>query len=110
MSVGEEQESDGVKRKVMKLEGIGKYPHITVKLCSGTKATSTQTKNRETVVSETVGVSTVTTDFSMHEETDFGRAGECRLGNETVVDFGAVAVGSLVKKKIEITNVSPVSA
>ena len=71
----------------MKLEGIGKYPHVAVKLCSGKKAT-------------TVG-----------EETKGGKGGdlECSSGVETVADFGEVAVGNVTKKRIEITNVSPVS-
>lgn len=108
-ALDKEPENDHVKRKLMKLEGIGKYPHVTVKLCSGKKATLTQSKKGEGVVSDITAVSTLTNGLPICDETVAGGQDVCNSVNETVVDFGAVAVGSLAKKKIEITNVSPVS-
>lgn len=104
------QESDCVKKKLMKLEGIGKYPHVTVKLCSGKKVTSPHSR-QGTKVNTTPGTtapSTLNTRFVCDEGDGSGEGG-CSSRNETVVNFGAVAVGSVVKKRIEITNVSPVS-
>jgi DNA repair protein RadC len=107
------QENDHVKRKFMKLEGIGKYPHITVKLCSGKKATTTsQPKSRANTLSDTRAMSVMVNNTLTSEEAEVGKDSDAVVtssGTETVVDFGEVAVGSVVKKRIEITNVSPVS-
>ena len=100
-----------MKRKFMKLEGIGKYPHISVKLCSGKKATIvTQSRPRVNTLSETPVASAVNNTLT-NEETKVGKDNDSvySSGVETVVDFGEVAVGSVTKKRIEITNVSPVS-
>ena len=98
----------------MKLEGIGKYPHITMKLCSGIKATTiTQSRSRANTLSETRATSVMINNTLTGEEAEAGKdsddAAVCGSGGETVVDFGEVAVGSVTKKRIEITNVSPVS-
>lgn len=108
------QESDCVKRKFMKLEGIGKYPHISVKLCSGKKATTvTQSiaRLRVNTLPETLVASSTVNNTLMSEETKVGKDSDSiwSSGVETVVDFGEVAVGHVTKKRIEITNVSPVS-
>ena len=108
-------ENDHVKRKFMKLEGIGKYPHIVVKLCSGKRATTiTQSRARANTLSETQATSVMINDTLTGEEAEVGKdnndAGAVwSSGGETVVDFGEVAVSSITKKRIEITNVSPVS-
>ena len=106
------QGNDQVKRKFMKLEGIGKYPHIAVKLCSGKRATTiTQSRSRANTLSETP---VMINNTQTGEEAEAGKdsdyaAAVCSSGGETVVDFGEVAVGSVTKKRIEIINVSPVS-
>ena len=107
-----EGSSGEVKTKSMKVEGVGKYPHIAVKLCRGRKIPPKGETKSNTVMEARV-VNTVTLNsMSVHEEestltehdSDQGIS-----GNESVVDFGEVAVGSVMKKRIEITNVSPVS-
>lgn len=99
----------------MKLEGIGKYPHIAVKLCSGKRATTiTQSRSRANTLPETQATSVMINNTQTGKEAEAGKdsddaAAVCSSGGETVVDFGEVAVGSVTKKRIEITNVSPVS-
>ena len=101
-----------MKRKFMKLEGIGKYPHITVKLCSGKKTTCavTQSRQRVNTLSESPATSTINSALTS-EEIEIGNDNDSisSSGVEAVVDFGEVSVGSVTKKRIEITNVSPVS-
>ena len=110
------QEEDCVKKKLMKLEGIGKYPYILVKLCSGKKTASVPKSRRriETFsVCETPVTSSAENNASVREEIVERESEESGYSfgvAETLVDFGEVAVGNVVKKKIELTNVSPVSA
>lgn len=104
-----EGSSGEVKTKSMKVEGVGKYPHIAVKLYRGRKIPPT--KSNTVMEARVVNTGTLNS-MSVHEEestltehdSDQGIS-----GNETVVHFGEVAVGSVMKKRIEITNVSPVS-
>ena len=77
----------------MRLKGIGKYPHVTVKRVSG-KAMA----KRSPPVNRTV-------DPGAEVE---GEGGGGTL-HEVQVDFGAVAVGDIKDRWIEVTNVSPVS-
>ena len=104
------KEGEGVKTKSMKVEGVGKYPHITVKLWQGKKISSKKETHSNTVT-EAQPLNTCTTTNVTVQEEDSTRLGDgtCGCSNESVVDFGAVAVGSVLKKRIELTNVSPVS-
>ena len=108
-------DSDCVKRKFMKLEGIGKYPHITVNLFNPMKKATSSSKHGENTVSDTSTKSTLGTRLlngsSINDGTDLidrDLIASGSGGDETLVDFGEVAVGRVIKKKIEITNVSPV--
>ena len=96
----------------MKLEGIGKYPHVAVKLCSGKKATAViQSRSRASPLSDTLVTSTTVNNTLAGEETEIGNDSDSAgsYGVETLVDFGEVAMGSVTKKRIEITSVSSVS-
>lgn len=104
-----------MKKKLMKLEGIGKYPYIRVKLCSGRKTTSVPQSRRRTetlTVCETPVTSSPVHNTSVGEEMGEGKDDESGHSFEVVevlVDFGEVTVGSVVKRKMELTNASPVS-
>ena len=70
--------------KTMVLEGIGKYPHVTVRLAAKAKKSP--------------------------DPRGGGRgAGSDYSSKEVLVDFGQVAVGSVAESWIQIVNVSPVS-
>ena len=77
----------------MRLKGIGKYPHVTVKRVSG-KAMA----KRSPPVNRTV-------DPGAEVEGEGGGGAP----HGVLVDFGAVAVGDIKDRWIEVTNVSPVS-
>lgn len=81
--------SEESSTETMRLEGIGKYPHVTVKLSGKPKRSPGMGK-----------ASSMATDDS---------AGTQLCGGEVVVNFGPVAVGTVAEKWIEVTNISPVS-
>ena len=76
---------DSVHTKVVKVEGIGKYPYVIVKGIS----------NSENSVS-------VRSDKQINER-------HSELPKEVIVDFGDVAVGQSTERWIDIANPSPVS-
>ena len=92
--------------KPMRLKGIGKYPHVTVKHVSGkpmAKRSSPVTKpmaKRSPPVTKTVATS--------DPEAQVKKEGGGGTPHEVLVDFGAVAVGDIRDRWIEVTNVSPV--
>ena len=75
----------------MRLEGIGKYPHVIVELSPGKGNARASPRSKKEVAEGT------------HE----GR-GSADSGEVLVVNFGEVAVGTIAEKWIKITNVSPV--
>ena len=81
---------DECNTKEMRLEGIGKYPHVIVKVSPGKGSGKASVPPKK-----------VTEDASE------GRS-SASSGGAVVVNFGAVAVGSIAEKWIEIANVSPV--
>ena len=94
-------EKEQCSTKSMRLKGIGKYPHVTVKCPSGKAAAKKPpAQERATVVLGATGAK---------EDPAAVGSSEGTL-REVLVDFGGVAVGALMEKWIEITNVSPVSA
>ena len=82
--------------KPMRLKGIGKYPHVTVKHVSGKPMAK-----RSPPVTKTVATG--------DPEAQVGKEGDGGTLHEVLVDFGAVAVGDVRDRWIEVTNVSPVS-
>ena len=81
---------DECSTREMRLEGIGKYPHVTVELSPGKEGAKASPQSKEAA-----------------EGTHEGRS--CADSSRVlVVNFGAVAVGSIAEKWIKITNVSPV--
>ena len=79
--------------KPMRLKGIGKYPHVTVKHVSGKAITKRSPPVTRTAATSDTGA-----------EVDGGGT-----QHEVLVDFGAVAVGDIRDRWVEVTNVSPVS-
>ena len=75
----------------MRLEGIGKYPHVIVELSPGKGNARASPRSKKEVA----------------EGTHKGR-GSADSGRVLVVNFGDVAVGTIAEKWIKITNVSPV--
>ena len=92
-SYGEEEHHS---TKPMRLKGIGKYPHVTVQRVSG-KAMA----KRSPPVTRTAAAS----DTGAQVEGEGGGS----TPHEVLLDFGAVAVGDIRDRWIEVTNVSPVS-
>lgn len=71
-----------VHKKIMKLEGIGKYPYVIAKICSeSTKMAKKSVKND--VIPESI--------------------------EESTLNFGCVAIGHSSEKWITVENPSPVS-
>ncbi len=81
--------------RTVKLEGVGKYPHVVVKLARG------QARKQP--------------DPKLEVQPELGgegweiESGSSDVSGEVLVDFGSVAVGSVAERWIEIVNVSPVS-
>lgn len=72
---------ENIFTKVMKVEGVGKYPYVVVKKC---------------LESQDLTTATMTTDFSENF-------------HDLIVDFGPVAVGNSVDKCVLVNNPSLVS-
>ena len=73
---------DSVEMKIVKMEGIGKYPYVVVKGISKSDSVSSDKQITE-----------------LHSE----------LPKEVIVNFGDVAVGRSTERWIDIANPSPVS-
>ena len=83
----------------MKLRGVGKYPHVLVRLPvkRGGKG---------------VSISTTEKDGGRRGGREGGRGSGGGCGSEVVVSFGSVAVGTSTRteREIELVNVSAVSS
>ena len=82
----------------MKLRGVGKYPHVLVRLPvkPGGKGVSISTTEKDGGKMRRVG--------------GRGRGSGGGCGSEVVVSFGSVAVGTSAEREIELVNVSAVSS
>ena len=85
-----------LERKIVKVSGIGKYPHVLVRLPvkRGGKGLSVSTTEKD--------------GGKTRREGGRGSVGGC--GSEVVVSFGSVAVGTSTEREIELVNVSAVSS
>ena len=93
---GHENES----AKTVRLEGVGKYPHVMVRLSKGKVVPKPVNKTRSKKMLERGGE-------GGRDVVDWIGEG---FGHELEVNFGGVAVGTVAEKWIEVTNVSPVSS
>ena len=82
----------------MKLRGVGKYPHVLVRLPVklGGKGVSISTAEKD--------------GGKTRREGGRGRGSGGGCGSEVVVSFGSVAVGTSTEREIELVNVSAVSS
>ena len=119
LSGGMESSETQELTKSMTLNGIGKFPHVTVKYCSGKSKLVNKTSN-STQLSTSGGQRNESKVSSKAVKTLKSDCGEGVMGEEcdmceyddgegVIADFGNVAVGSVAKKWIEVTNVSSVS-
>lgn len=85
-------------RKMMKLEGIGKYPYVTVKpsYIKGRSFEEQYSGNKEIEFTQA--------KFSYNDNKK-----DEMVYKEITVDFGCIGVGSSAENWIEVTNPSPVS-
>lgn len=94
-------------KSVVKLRGVGKYPHVALRLpcrsrnrVQGRKSTQRGKKGRTQCVKGSL---------EEIEEAALSGTGSSEVQREVVVEFGSVAVGTSSQKWIELVNVSPVS-
>ena len=73
--------NDGVCMKVVRMDGIGKFPYVVTRRCSK---------------------SSTLVNYKLPENS-------LEAAKEVILDFGSVAVGDTVEKWIDIDNPSPVS-
>ncbi len=85
----------------MKLEGIGKYPHVIVKLSTNNRVK----KSPDPMLDVNWGQDEEEMGVGSGNSSGGGGGGR----RELVVDFCSVAIGSVAERWIEILNVSPVS-
>lgn len=100
------------EKKVVRLEGVGRYPHVTVKLTTGTSKlplTTTRKKGSKLKGSSSRKADSEKVTPLTEVPAQSVESGGVRGVNDVMVDFGNVPVETVAEKWIEISNVSSVS-
>ena len=100
------KEGGGEKKSVVKLRGVGKYPHVVVRLPCGSR--NRVQRRKGTQRSKKGRTPFVEGNLEELEESLIG-VGSSRVEREVTVEFGSVAVGTSTQKWIELVNISAVS-